>query len=563
MKTLRIALAQINPTVGDLNGNSKKIIEYIKKAKSHSADIVVFPELAITGYPPDDLLLNKNFIKDVRSQFDRIISDTSDIATILGFPRLSNNRLFNAAGIISDRKLINVYHKRYLVKSSIFDDTKYFKKGRRFPFFEFDGIFFHVLFGNEMTNYAKASVLNSHKDPDIIICIDASCYSTGRITEWENYFTAFASRHKIHTVYINMTGGQDEWVFYGGSFIANEKGTIVAKSPLFEENLILADIERTDNQNATTNHASERILISRNFKNKTEKIQNKPVSQPESLEEIFNALVLGTKDYVRKNGFENVVLGLSGGIDSALVAVIAREALGAENVTGVSMPTSFTSEESKADAIEIATNLNIHFKEIPIDTLYDTYLTIFTSIFNNQEPAQLTKENIQPRIRANILMALSNNYGCLVLTTGNKSEVGTGYSTLYGDTAGAFAVIKDVPKTLVYELSLWINKKAERRLIPQRILTKAPSAELKPDQKDTDTLPPYEILDPIMKAYIEEAKTIEEIVDMGYNIELTKRIIKMIKINEYKRRQSPIGIKITEKSFGKDMVLPVTNRYEY
>ena len=283
----------------------------------------------------------------------------------------------------------------------------------------------------------------------------------------------------------------------------------------------------------------------------------------EPVEEVYRALVVGTRDYVRKNGFKKVVLGLSGGIDSALVAFIARDALGEENVAGISMPTRYTSEESKIDALEIAKNLNIQCIDVPIDTLYDSYLNLWTSVFNNEPTSQLTQENIQPRIRANILMAFSNNFGWLVLTTGNKSEVGSGYSTLYGDTAGAFAVIKDVPKTLVYELARWINKKDSKQIIPERILTKAPTAELKHNQKDTDTLPPYEVLDPIIKGCIEDNKTIEELIAMGNDPELVKKIITMIQKNEYKRRQSPIGIKITKKSFGKDMSFPITNRYRH
>jgi NAD+ synthase (glutamine-hydrolysing) len=563
MKTLRIALAQINPTVGDIKGNSDKIIDYIEKAKTHNSDMVVFPELAITGYPPDDLLLNKNFIRDVQSSLDYIASSTTNIVTIVGFPHLLNNKLYNAAGIFADRKLIHAYHKRYLARSSVFDDTKYFDGGSFFPVFIFEGIDFQLLFGNEINQLGNEAASNINNAPSLFVCIDASCYCIDKVKEQEDEIASIALRHNRRIAYLNLVGGQDEWVFHGNSFIVDEKGRIAAKCQLFKENLILFDIEPVDNLNTKTNPESGKISITAELKNKTEKIQNKSVNPAESLEEIYNALVLGTKDYVKKNGFDRVVLGLSGGIDSALAAVIAREALGEKHVTGVSMPTRFTSEESKTDAREAASSLNINFIEISIDKLYDDYLAMFGSIFETHPAAQLTKENIQPRIRANILMALSNNFGWLVLTTGNKSEVGTGYSTLYGDTAGAFAVIKDVPKTLVYELSRWINKKACRQMIPERILTKAPSAELKHDQKDTDTLPPYELLDPIIKGCIEDNKTIEELIAMGNDPALVKKIIAMIQKNEYKRRQSPIGIKITKKSFGRDMSFPITNRYRH
>jgi NAD+ synthase (glutamine-hydrolysing) len=563
MKTLRIALAQINPTVGDIKGNSDKIIGYIEKAKTQNSDMVVFPELAITGYPPDDLLLNKNFIRDVQSSLDHIASNTTNIVTIAGFPHLLNNKLYNAAGIFADRKLIHAYHKRYLARSSVFDDTKYFDGGSFFPVFIFEGIDFQLLFGNEINQLGNEAASNINNAPSLFVCIDASCYCIDKIKEQEDIITSIALRYNRPAAYLNLVGGQDEWVFHGNSFIVDEEGRIAARCSLFEENLILFDIEPIDNLNTKTNHESGKISITAELKNKTEKIHNTTVNPIESLEEIYSALVLGTKDYVKKNGFDRVVLGLSGGIDSALAAVIAREALGEKHVTGVSMPTRFTSEESKTDAREAASSLNINFIEISIDKLYDDYLAMFGSIFETHPAAQLTKENIQPRIRANILMALSNNFGWLVLTTGNKSEVGTGYSTLYGDTAGAFAVIKDVPKTLVYELSRWINKKACRQMIPERILTKAPSAELKHDQKDTDTLPPYELLDPIIKGCIEDNKTIEELIAMGNDPALVKKIIAMIQKNEYKRRQSPIGIKITKKSFGRDMSFPITNRYRH
>jgi NAD+ synthase (glutamine-hydrolysing) len=562
MKTLRIALAQINPTVGDIKGNSEKIIEYIEKAGANDADIVVFPELAVTGYPPEDLLLDKSFLKDAMSHIDNIIAHTTDIVAIVGFADSTDKKLYNAAGIITNRTLIGTYRKINFTKSNVFDDSKYFKHGRNYPLYDLNGIGFYPVFFNDLKHLDNTGNLQFNTSPSIILCMDASCYHTGKPAETEKAVSKIASRNGKYIAYLNITGGQDEWVFEGGGFIVDTTGKIIAKSPVFEENLLLTDI-KVKNNAPSHDYKIKSISIPSKLKEKELPVQSKIVNTPEPVEEVYRALVLGTKDYVRKNGFHKVVLGLSGGIDSALVAVIAVDALGKENVAGVSMPTRFTSEESKADAREIAKHLNIQFIEVPIDTLYDYYLNMCTSIFNNKPPSQLTQENIQPRIRANILMALSNNFGWLVLTTGNKSEVGSGYSTLYGDTAGGFALIKDVSKTRVYELARWINKKAGRHLIPERILTKAPSAELKHNQKDTDTLPPYEVLDPIMKAYIKDNKTIEEITVMGYSPELITKIINIIQINEYKRRQSPIGIKITKKSFGKDRNFPITNRYRF
>lgn len=562
MKTLRIALAQINPTVGDLKGNSEKIIEYIEKARANDADIVMFPELAVTGYPPEDLLLDKGFLKDTMSHLDGIISHTIDIVAIVGFADSMNKKLYNAAGIIANRTLIDTYRKINLTKSPVFDDSKYFKRGRNYPLYDLDGIGFCPVFLNDLKHLDSTGILKSAISSSIILCMDASCYYTGKPAETEKAVSKIASRNGKYIACLNMTGAQDEWVFEGNSFVADTTGKIIAKSPAFEEDLLLADIKLKKNI-PSPDYKMKSISIPSKLKGKRLPVQSKIVNTLEPVEEVYRALVLGTRDYVRKNGFKKVVLGLSGGIDSALVAVIAKDALGEENVAGISMSTRYTSEESKIDALEIVKNLNIQCIEVPIDTLYDSYLNLWISVFNNEPPSQLTRENIQPRIRANILMAFSNNFGWLVLATGNKSEVGSGYSTLYGDTAGAFAVIKDVPKTLVYELARWVNKRGGTQIIPGRILTKAPTAELKHNQKDTDTLPPYEVLDPILEAYIEDNKTIEELTAMGNDPALVNKIVAMIQKNEYKRRQSPIGIKITKKSFGKDMSFPITNRYRY
>ncbi|MCE5194385.1 MAG: NAD+ synthase [Nitrospiraceae bacterium] len=536
MKTLRIALAQINPIVGDIEGNTSKICDYMEKAKQFGAKIVVFPELAITGYPPEDLLLKKHFINDNLNALDRINKNTDNITAIIGFID-SNNGIYNSAAILSNQVLIGKYHKTYLPNYGVFDEFRYFKAGTSTPVYKTEDITIGINICEDIWSEQGPVKSQAAQGAKLIFNISASPYHMGKILLREQMLSSRASENKVVIAYLNTVGGQDELVFDGGSLIVNEKGLTIARARQFEEEMVVKDLTFP-----------------------MEVIENISACKLSIEEEVYKALVLGTSDYVKKNDFKKVVIGISGGIDSALVASIAADAIGRENVIGVFMPSKFTSKESNEDAKELAKNLCIKILEVPIDAIFKSYLKILNVEFN-KTTVDITEENLQARIRGNILMAFSNKFGWLVLTTGNKSEMSVGYATLYGDMAGGFAVIKDVPKTLVYDLCRWKNFNEGRAAIPNRVITKDPSAELKPEQKDSDTLPPYALLDPILKAYIEDDKSFEDIISEGYDKECVERVIKMVNKSEYKRRQSPPGIKITPKAFGKDRRFPITNKY--
>ncbi|MBI4378429.1 MAG: NAD+ synthase [Nitrospinae bacterium] len=579
MLILRIAMAQINTTVGDLDGNAKKIIENIEKASEFRADIVVFPELAVTGYPPEDLLLKADFIRENKKYLNMIAKAAKDITAIVGFADKSvlnkgegKYAVYNAAAILSNGKMRGVYHKIYLPNYGVFDEKRYFQPGKECPVFIINGVAAGINICEDIWYYegpARWQVKSG--GAELIINISASPYHAGKGEERKRMLLKRARENNSYIVYNNLVGGQDELVFDGNGFIFDKNGRLIAQGKQFEEDMILADLIFSGISGVRS--------VTRPIKLKTPPVKIVKISgkkggglkpflfkvnkmKPmDKLEEIFSALVLGTKDYVRKNGFSKAVIGLSGGIDSALTAVIAVDALGSDSVIGVSMPSPFSSTGSIVDAEVISRNLNIQFLKIPISSLMDAYDEVLKDVFDRL-PRNTTEENIQARIRGNILMALSNKFGWLVLTTGNKSEISTGYCTLYGDMAGGFAILKDVPKTLVYELAQYKNFKEGRDIITRSILEKEPSAELKPNQKDIDTLPPYQVLDPIIHVYVEEDKEIDKIVKMGYEKGLVKMVARMVDKNEYKRRQSPPGIKITPKAFGKDRRLPITNRYQ-
>jgi len=574
VKRVRISLAQINPILGDLSENIKKILSYIKKARALKADIIAFPELAITGYPPEDLLLKPQFIKDNIAALDKVKFASKDITTIVGFVD-NEGGLFNAAAVISNGRLIDIYHKKYLPNYGVFDEYRYFKPGRRYPVYSLSGINIGVNICEDIWYEKGPTKVQALSGAEIIININASPYHMGKASFRENLVLTRASESRATIVYVNMVGGQDELVFDGGSFVVSGQGNFIVKGRQFSEELITADIDVQDTRERFSNKEK------REFKNlllKGEVVEKIKISSPlikgqkpalrikkavrmSVMEEVYNALLLGTKDYVYKNGFNNVVIGISGGIDSALVSAIAVDVLGKEHVKGLFMPSRYTSKESYEDAHAVARNLGIKIITVPIDDIFDTYLKTLSDNFKDTQP-DITEENIQARVRGNILMAFSNKFRWLVLTTGNKSEMSVGYATLYGDMAGGFAVIKDVPKTMVYDLCKWRNEKKGMDLIPKRVLWKEPSAELKPDQRDTDTLPPYPVLDPILKAYVEEDKSFEEIMKMGCEVECAQKIVRMIDHSEYKRRQAPPGIKITPRAFGKDRRFPITNRYK-
>lgn len=573
MKQLRVALAQINPTVGDLSGNANKIISYIKRAQRLKADIVAFPELAVTGYPPEDLLLNPGFIRDNLNILEKIKSASKNITVVTGFVD-NKTDLYNAAALISNSKIIDIYHKKYLPNYGVFDEYRYFSVGSRFPVYTLNGIKIGVNICEDIWYDNGPSLVQSLSGADVIININASPYHVGKSSLRESLLTGRVTECNAAIVYVNMIGGQDELIFDGGSLVVGNDGKILARGRYFKEELITVDLKISKKKRIITGPSVRKLknLLLKNevvesikvpgqltFKQKPDCRMRKSRTIKVD-EEIYNALVLGTKDYVRKNGFKGVVIGMSGGVDSALVTTIAVDALGKNNVQGIFMPSMYSSKESHKDAHSHAKNLGINISTISIKKIYDAYVTTLSKPFKGTK-RDITEENLQARIRGNILMALSNKFGWLVLTTGNKSEMSVGYATLYGDMAGGFAVIKDVPKTLVYDLCQWRNKKACYKLIPDRILWKEPTAELKPDQKDTDSLPPYTVLDPILKEYVEEHRGLDKITNPGCDIKCVQRVINMVDHAEYKRRQAPPGIKITPRAFGKDRRFPITNKY--
>jgi NAD+ synthase (glutamine-hydrolysing) len=562
MKTIRIALAQINTTVGDLAGNKRKILEYIAKAQQMSVDLIVFPELAITGYPPEDLLLKEHFVDDNLRILKEITSEVKNIVTIIGFvDKDKNGLLYNAAAVIHHGQLSGVYHKNSLPNYGVFDEKRYFTKGKDFQLFSYGGILFGVNICEDIWNPAGPCAFQVKAGARILLNLSASPYHCGKTEERVKVLSSCAKKNKAFICYCNLIGGQDELVFDGASMIVDPKGDVVSYAKAFDEDLLVADLKITPEKKAF--RAKTRIVTLREKPLSEGRllIEGKKEYKPLASEEIYQALVLGTRDYIVKNGFTKAVIGLSGGIDSALVAVIARDAIGRENVLGVSMPSPYTSKETQADARLVANNLGIGFEEISIKKLFDTYLKTLKPIFQGLK-TNIAEENLQARIRGNILMALSNKLGHLVLTTGNKSEISVGYCTLYGDMAGGFAVIKDVPKTTVYQLAQFVNEKALRSLIPQSIIKRAPTAELKKNQRDQDSLPPYAVLDSVLEAYVEKDQGLKKIKDKKGGIHLAKRIMHLVDAMEYKRRQAPIGVKITPKAFGKDRRLPITNHYK-
>ncbi len=581
-------MAQINTTVGDLEGNTEKIIELINKGKAKDVDVITFPELSIPGYPAEDLLLKPHFIKENQECLKIIADKVEDIIAIIGFAD-GKEEIYNAAAIIYNGSLKGVYHKILLPNYGVFDENRYFRAGDEYMVFTLEGTVIGINICEDIWEDEQTQILCSQGKADVIINISSSPYHAGKRVIREEMLSKRAAENGAFVAYNNLVGGQDELVFDGNGMIFDRKGRLIAQGRQFEEDLILADldIEKRGKEEFSKSkkggkrcrnkrHVLRKIEISKSITKRDKPpihsvgTNFKPVRIPGPSEEIYNALILGTRDYVRKNGFEKVVIGLSGGIDSALTAVIAVDALGKENVIGISMPSPFSSKGSVSDTVVLVSNLCIRLITLPIKSAMEAYKEILKEPFNGvlaEGKGDIAEENLQARIRGNLLMALSNKFGWLVLTTGNKSETSTGYCTLYGDMAGGFAVIKDVPKTMVYELSKYRNSLEEKDIIPVSIIEKEPSAELRPDQKDVDTLPPYPVLDPILKTYIEQDKSIEEIVSVVYNRdecitrEIVEKVIRMVDSSEYKRRQAPPGIKITPKAFGKDRRLPITNKY--
>ena len=575
MRTLRIGLCQINTTVGDIEGNTKKILGYIAKGKKMGADLLVFPEMAVTGYPPEDLLLMPKFIDANLKAIQTIAKSTSSITAVVGFVNKDGD-IFNSAGLLHNGKLLDAYSKIYLPNYGVFDEDRYFQVGKENFIFTLKSTPIGLSICEDLW-YPGDPIRTQalYGGAELIVNISSSPYHTGKVGFREKMISTRASDNLAIVAYCNLVGGQDELVFDGGSMIFDQTGDLIVRGKQFEEDLVMADLNmeavfrmRLHDPRIRRERVSEeeRSLRKIELSNQTRPNRRKPaLSRRDSkplgrLAEIYTALVLGTGDYIRKNGFKTVLIGLSGGIDSALTAAVAVDALGKKGVVGVAMPSQYSSRESMEDSELLAKNLGIRLLTIPITEIFQSYLKTLSPSFKGLK-RDVTEENIQARIRGNILMALSNKLGWLVLTTGNKSEMSVGYCTLYGDMAGGYAVLKDVPKTLVYELTKFRNKREGRDIIPRRVFTKPPSAELRPNQKDEDSLPPYPVLDPILQAYVEEDKGLEEIAKMGFKDSLIKEVIKMVDRNEYKRRQSPPGVKITHRALGKDRRLPVTNKY--
>ncbi|MBI5023919.1 MAG: NAD+ synthase [Candidatus Omnitrophica bacterium] len=553
---LRVALAQINPTVGDLPGNRQKIIEYIARARAKDADIVVFPELAVCGYPPEDLLLKEHFIRDNIKSLNLLAREVKGIAAVIGFVDIDKDkRLYNAAAVISDGRWKGVYRKKELPNYGVFDEKRYFTAGDDHIVFALGGHVFGVTICEDIWIEGSAYQEQVKSGADLLINISSSPYDVGKLKKRQELLRKRARRTKTFICYANLVGGQDELVFDGGSMIIDPRGKTRAFGKPFEEDLVVADVPVKPRK-----RISQAVVLTKGVFYKAQAPFAAQVA-PEGtdVERIYKALVLGTRDYARKNKFRDCLIGLSGGIDSSLVAAIAVAALGKENVIGVSMPSRFTSAGTRSDARALAGNLGIKFHEIPIERMFVTYLEQLREIFGEQ-PFGRAEENLQARIRGTILMTLSNRWGSLVLTTGNKSEVGVGYCTLYGDMSGGFAVIKDVPKTTVYQLARLVNEQAGKDMIAQSVLDRAPTAELRENQKDQDSLPPYDVLDEMLREYVEEHRSLAEMARKN-DKELVKKVIAMVDRNEYKRRQGPPGIKITPRAFGKDWRLPITNKY--
>jgi NAD+ synthase (glutamine-hydrolysing) len=571
MKKIRLALAQINPIVGDFEYNYNKILEFIEKAKKLEADIIAFPELALTGYPPEDLILKPSFIEKNLYYLEKLKENVDNIITVVGFIDKQED-VFNAAAVIYNKEIVGVYHKQFLPNYGVFDENRYFQKGDELLFLSIDNYKVGISICEDI--WYPENPVNDYAilGAEVVININASPYSQGKVKKREEMLKVRSRDNLISIAYVNMVGGQDELVFDGNSLILDAQGEILAKAESFEEELLLADIDLDeifrlqlkDNRLKNLRYLKKPINVKEvrldyKIKNKNNQISQKIALDNKEIEDIYKALVVGLRDYINKNGFKKVVIGLSGGIDSSLTACIAVDALGKENVKGVLMPSQYTSKESIEDALELAKNLDIETFTIPIKNIFDKYLEEFQEIFKGLKP-DTTEENLQARIRGNILMVLSNKFDWIVIATGNKSEMSVGYSTLYGDMVGGFAVLKDVLKTKVYELSYYRNSIS--KVIPDRVLTKPPSAELRPNQTDEAELLPYPILDQIIQFYVEQDLTVEEIVKLGFEEKGVKKIINLIDKNEYKRRQAPIGIKITERAFGKDRRMPITNRFK-
>jgi NAD+ synthase (glutamine-hydrolysing) len=570
-RVIRVALCQRNLIVGDIDGNVRKIRDSLARVREMGADLALFPELTITGYPPEDLLLKPHFAERAEAALRDLAAEVQDLVAVIGFPELRDD-LFNTAAVVTGGEVAARYRKSYLPNYGPFDEQRYFARGKDTLVLDMDGVKVGVTICEDLWypgGPAQRAVLDGKAD--VLVNISASPYSREKGPLRERMLATRCEDYDCFLAFCNTIGGQDELIFDGHSLVIDPRGVVVARGKQFAEDHIVIDLDlrgvsrrrlqdpRWRQRLAAPTDGVQVAPVRRPRRKKPELEMRPPIELLDPEAEVYQALLLGISDYFRKNGFEHVVLGLSGGIDSALVLALAVDALGEDAVTTVSMPSRHTAPQNREDAAEIARRFGVAFYEIPIDGVFDCYLESLKGHFEGSEP-NVAEENIQARIRGNFLMALSNKFGWLVLTTGNKSEMSVGYATLYGDMAGGFAVLKDVPKTWVRRLARWRNREAE--VILQRVIDKPPSAELRDNQLDTDSLPPYDVLDPIIEAYVEDDRSPEEIEDQGFDRQVVRRVVEMIDRAEYKRRQAPPGIRISRRAFGKDRRLPITNRYQ-
>ena len=570
MTRLRIALAQINPTVGDLDGNVAAICAAYDQAEAAGCDIVAFPELAITGYPPEDLVLKPGFVADNLAALSTVAVRTGRCVAVVGYVAADRD-LYNAAAVCVGGKVVGTYRKRLLPNYAVFDEARYFTPGDAsdpYELYVIGGVKVGISICEDVWSPTGPLAEQAAGGAELNININGSPFHAGKSATRERMLATRAADASCALVYVNQVCGQDELVFDGGSMVFDADGNLVARAGLFEEELLVADVviepvyrkRLLDPRGRHTIEPMRLVHVSDTPVAHADAAAVRMAPMPDADEELYGALVLGTRDYVRKNGFTDVVIGLSGGIDSTLVACVAVDALGAEHVHGISMPSRYSSDHSKSDAADLAAKLGIDYRTIAIEPAFAALLGMYEPEFEGK-PADLTEENLQSRIRGLTLMAMSNKHGWMVLTTGNKSEMAVGYFTLYGDSVGGYGVIKDVLKTRVYDLCRYVNRRDGRETINESVITKPPSAELRPDQRDDQSLPPYEVLDPILALYVEDDRTAPEIVELGHDEATVRRVCRLVDINEYKRRQCPPGVKVSTKAFGKDRRLPITNAY--
>ncbi len=592
-RTFRLALAQINPTVGDIPGNTAKILNYLERARDAQADLVAFPEMATTGYPPEDLLYKKSFLTENVVAMEQIAEASDDMAVVLGYVNVlslepsspevadagdARPQITNAAALCHDGELVDIYHKIFLPNYGVFDEQRYFQKGSVCPVYRICGVLIGVNICEDIWYPVGPTTMQCQTGAELIVNINASPFHAGKRAFREDMIAQRASDHGLTVAYVNTVGGQDELVFDGGSIVYDAEGNLLARAPAFEEDLLVVDLEFPDDipeakPEPTGTFASalnavgepKGLTVSNAVLGNKPQLDQKLAAEINGPEEIYRALVMGTGDYLRKSGFSKALIGLSGGIDSALTAAVAVDALGRDNVVGITMPSRYSSGGSISDSEALANNLGMDLWEVPIERAHQAFTDMLEDRFEGTD-ANVAEENVQARVRGNVLMTVSNKFGWIVLTTGNKSEMAMGYATLYGDMAGGFAVLKDVPKTTVYELCRWRNRQGQAfgtkdDVIPVSIIDKPPSAELRADQLDSDSLPEYEVLDPVVEAYVEDDLSYQDMVAKGFDPAIIRQVMSAVDRNEYKRRQAPPGVKITHRAFGKDRRLPIVNRY--